>query len=127
MGVFNGNLTRVYWKEALEVNFFRNDWKVSSAVSVATSLSAFAFEVFPQEIKQIPPIRVSINRQSTNLFTFITNGFRTGNLTPHFQRAKIIYLPNIQLGGTELFMSQILIAETAIKTLLLIAIFFLQL
>ena len=38
-----------------------------------------------------------------------------------------IYLPNIQLGGTELFMSQILIAKTAIKTLLLIAIFFLQL
>jgi hypothetical protein len=34
MGVFNGNLIREYWKEALEVNFLRNVWK-SSLVAAA--------------------------------------------------------------------------------------------
>ena len=42
-GVFNGNLTRVYWNAALEVNFSRNDLKSSPAC--AASLSAFALEL----------------------------------------------------------------------------------
>jgi hypothetical protein len=69
-GVFNGNLTRVYWNAALEVNFSRNDLKSSPAC--AASLSAFALELLPQEINEIPASNDMTNKQHANFLALIT-------------------------------------------------------